>query len=254
MAMINGYPVINDAYSHPVNGRGYTGRDLTAYPLGKCGGMYAEPIFTDQQIRDIIVAKDADKSWITDHCDRIGLTVKNQQNSNYCWNHAPIHGAEVCYCMAGDGKIVLSAFYGAAIIKNGRNQGGSGIVGIEWNQNNGACTEALHPSMDFSTNNSAEAKADALRHKIIGYEEIEPSDHRMIQTAVCCNHGVTVGIPDWGHEVLIVRLTIANGKIMYIIDNSWGTSWGNNGRGILEGRRTIFDEAGVIRSCTPSLN
>ena len=47
-------------------------------------------------------------------------------------------------------------------------------------------------------------------------------------------------------SVLITFLLWENGKVIYGIDNSWGTDWGNNGRGVLQGRMSKFDEAGSI--------
>ena len=55
-----------------------------------------------------------------------------------------------------------------------------------------------------------------------------------------------------GHEVLLTGLVVESGTIYPVFDNSWNSDWGTNGRGVLHGNKTRYDEAGSIRSVTPS--
>lgn len=244
---------IDDNTAQPPDGmrRGYDGRDYSAYPFLslKCARPSTVKRISKADRLEIIREKNAKKTWIKDICDARGSPVKNQQNSNYCWFHAPVRGIEVHYVLSGGPVLKLSAFYGAAIIKGGRNQGGSGVVACEFLSENGTCTEEFHAPMNFKVNRDAEAKANALLHVLDEGEEIDADDHETIKSAICADIGVTVGIPAWSHEVL---LTYLNEDDEYGCDNSWGQSWGDNGRGILSARYSRFDEAWAVRSVTPS--
>ena len=259
--MFNGFPVVGPdaAHSH-IGGTGYEGRDYSRFPIGglKCSRAPYRPNVDPARYEELIAQKTLGKTWASDLCDKAGVVVKNQQNSSYCWIHAPSHGMEVCNALAGGPKLVFAAFYAGAIIKGGRNQGGSGIEGVQWIAENGICTEEFHKPMDFSTRNSPEADANAKLHKILEYEEFDSNDHASIISSVLANQPVTVGMPAWGHEVLITFLVFDkslygwNNGVGYGIDNSWGTDWGNNGRGILSRAYSRFDEAGGIRVVTPA--
>lgn len=255
-----GFLVVDDSYGKvdAEHGTGYTGRNYDEHPmhgLGPASANMGEPLISEKDLRDYwIPTKTREKSWPSDHCDRVGSIVKNQANSNYCWIHAPVRGMEVHYVLMGGKKFTLSAFYPGAQIKGGRNQGGSGIVGVEWLVKNGTCVEDFHPPMDFSYRNPSEEKVkNALLHQITSYVECDPRNHQEIWTRLCYNKPVTVGIPDWGHEVLLTFMIwdSAAGPL-FGFDNSWDRTWGTNGRGVLRGRKSIFDEAGSIESVEAS--
>lgn len=251
MADIQGYHLVDDSFNVDFQGEfgtGYISRDYAEYPLAglKCARTFSQPYIPREEYKERIEEKTRKKTWVRDKCDRVGSKVKNQQNSNYCWMHAPVRGMECVLISQGGVPFTLSAFYPAAQIKRGRNQGGSGIEAVEWLSAHGTCIESLHPPMDFSTNVSREVVANGLLHQILVYEDLNPTDDDAIITKLLTDHPVTVGIPSWGHEVLITFLLWENGEVIYGIDNSWGTDWGTNGRGVLQGRMSRFDEAGSI--------
>lgn len=259
MEILNGFPVIDDTFRVDPNldgehGRGYIDRDYLAYPLGGQGfsRAFSQHRYTLDEIIERIKEKTANKSWMTDKCDRVGSKVKNQSRSNYCWKHAPIRGAEIKYVIMGGEVKTLSAFWGAARIKNGRNQGGWGIQAAEYMAKYGAPLESLHPPMDFSVDRNPETEANAARHQLVTWDDIEPSDKLTIWSSVVDDHAVTVGIPAWGHEVCLTFLVLEGNTIREGFDNSWGTSWGNNGRGVLKGNMQRFSEAGRIGVMEPA--
>ena len=252
MASIQGYTVVDDQYRAltDISSKctGYIPRDYKQYPLAslKCARPFSQAYIPKEEYKERIEEKTAKKTWIRDKCDRVGSKVKNQSSSNYCWVHAPVRGMECMVIEQGGVPFTFSAFYPGAQIKRGRNVGGSGIEAVEWLSAHGTCVESLHEPMDFSTNVSQEVVRNGLLHQILAYEDLDPSDDDAIITKLLTDKPVTVGIPAWGHEVLITFLLWENGKVIYGIDNSWGTDWGNNGRGVLQGRMSKFDEAGSI--------
>lgn len=261
----DGFPIIDDDHAIAFRndkGTGYTGRDLTAYPRGslKCHRAPG-PKLDLATIKEMVKEKTAKKTWVSDLCDRVGSHVKNQQSSSYCWIHAPTRGME-CQLVAQGSKradgspFVLSAFAAAWPIKHGSNQGGSGIEGIDKSlAAGGTCTEEIWPSMAFRHAVTPEVTANSALHVIEAWEDLDPSDYLQIWTNIVLNKPVTVGIPAWGHEVLLTFLVLnADGSISEGFDNSWGTDWGKNGRGVLAGAKRRFDEAGSIAAIRCSAN
>lgn len=255
MAIIAGYPTCDDVAVHPSFGRGYVRRDYQAYPLGGLKFAKAAPsikAMTDAEIIEAAKDKTARKTWLTDHFDRLGIPVKNQLNSSYCWVHAATRSMEACYVMSGGMHLPLAAFDLGALIKGGSNQGGSGIEAIERAMRDGICVESLHKPMDFSSRRTPEQAANAALHKPEAYDDLDCRDLNLIATYAINNIGTTVGIPAMGHE-MCVTFVVVDGNTWHLgVDNSWGTGDGNNGRRILTGIYTRLDEAGAVRIMTPS--
>lgn len=253
-----GYPIVGDDYAptgvHADHGTGYEGRDLDAFPLYglKCARKASVQRLTETEIVERVIEYTAGQKFASDLADRAGLKRKNQKQSSYCWIHAPTSGMEYCIMLSGGKVVVLAAFYAGSQIKGGRNQGGSGIAGVKWLAEHGTCLESQWPPMQFKGENTPEIQAMAARRQITIYEEFDPADKQLIYSAILQLQPVTVGIPAWGHEVLLTFLTMAKpgskdfGDIREGFDNSWGPEWGKNGRGVLEGAKRRFDEAGRI--------
>ena len=259
MAEIQGFHIVDDSYSAPPSnlfGTGYQSRDFSAEPMWKCGTPSTITTMSEKEIIERIAEQEAKKTRMIDHADRVGLKAKNQTSSSFCHVHAPVHGMEYRYILAHGKLLVLSAFYPGAHVTGGRNVGGSGITDIKFLASHGTCLESLHPPLPdrnaFSVDNNPEHVANAARHKIATYEDLDPSDMLAIYTRIVLGIPVTVGIPAWGHEVLLTFLVVQSGKIYPGFDNSWGPEWGTEGRGVLSGAKMRFDEAGAIEECTPA--
>lgn len=253
MSTLFGFEEVGDNYPAVVGtfGRGYQSRDYGAFPL--CGLPSAQPLGIPRMSRaeriERIKEKTAKKTWVTDRCDQLGLVAKDQSNSNYCWGHAPIKGIEIRRIMQGDSLLVLSAFWLCSYIKRGRNNGGSGIEALQYLNDVGVPREDLWPPMKFrGAWEEQPLKTNAAKHLVPLFWDIDPSDKEAIETAVIADFPVTVGVPAWGHEVLLtfLRYDDQRDKISMGFDNSWGASWGTNGRGILSGAKERLDEAGAV--------
>ncbi len=259
MPNYDGFDVFDDTFRIDPNldqGTGYIGRDLIEAPLNSEPLCQVQAIqsYTQNELLEIIAEKTAKKTWIRDKCDRVGSKVKSQSRSNFCWNHAPVRGLECLYVMQGGAAHTLSAFWGAAIIKNGRNQGGYGLQAVKFMVENGVPLESYHPPMDFSVDRRPEVVANAKLHQIVGWEDVDPDDQYAIFTRIALDMPVTLGIPSMGHEMLGTFLVVINGRIYIGCDNSWGVSDGVNGRRVCTGRNANYSEAGCIISTEPSRN
>ena len=267
MKFSNGFPIADEGSPVPAeHGRGYELRDFDAHPLYCMGKPKSETELIDpKEFKDRIAHKTEQLNWVRDICDRQGSKVKNQQNSSYCWIHAPVRAMEVHYAVANNRfQQPLSAFKAGADIKDGRNQGGSGIVGAQYLAKYGTCSEALHPPMDFSTRITPEQQANSELHKIVEWGEHDTDDflgclHAIISDSLnnICN---TVGIPAWSHEILAGTFLVWDpqqfgwcfGGVGIGGDNSWGTTYGNMGRFLLSKNYCRLDECGAILNATPS--
>jgi hypothetical protein len=255
--VIQGYPVIGDDFRFVKGldeGLGYIDRDYESDALGADSFCVANstPTFSMSELIERIKEKTAKNDWITDKCDAIGFKVKNQSRSNYCWNHAPVRAMELAYILQGGDVKILSAFWGAAQIKRGRNQGGWGIQACRFLHDKGVPLESFHPPMNFSVNNDPAVVANAKLHQLAAWNDLEPSDQMAIYSKVVLDQPVTVGIPAWTHEVCLTKLLVEGNEIIPVCDNSHGTSSGNNGRVALRGRMKRFSEAGAIASVEPA--
>jgi hypothetical protein len=253
----HGLPVIDDDFpSDPAvlgHGTGYEGRDYSAFPLNGQSFNRESTVarLSEKEIVELVIEKLAKKSFIVDICDAAGLKPKNQKQSSYCWIHGPTGGMDMDRVYAGHTNPILyhSAFYAGSQIKHGANQGGSGVQGVKWLVEHGTCREELWPPMQFHGTVTDEIKADAAKRQVTICEEFEPGDHIGINSSVVMNQPVTVGVPAWGHEVLVCALVFKDGKpkgdygdLRRKFRNSWG-DWGDKGCGVLDGSKAKLDEA-----------
>ena len=250
------YPLIDDTYrqNHLDGTRGYMPRDWKSIPLGslKCAPRLSLPLIDMAEVPQRIADKTAAKTWISDICDLAGLPVKNQQQTNFCWANAPTHCVEIDRVMQGQPVLVLSAASVACQINGFRNEGGSGTDAVQWISKSGVCTDALWPNAAISRQyQTPTATADATNHIITQFFDLDSSNDQEIITCLLNDIPVSVGIPAWGHEVTLTFLTW-DSTFHYGFDNSWGTSYGNNGRGVLSRSYSRFDEAIAPGVVTPS--
>lgn len=259
---IGNCPVIDDnnflLYVDPlVNGskvgRGLIPRDFSQEPYGSID--YAEalplPLIPESEWTDRIEEIEKNKSSIPDVCDQVGLKVKNQAQTNYCWINAPVHCLEIMRVMQGQPYVELSPASVGAIIKNFRNVGGWGTEGTQKLASDGAVPSSLWPNNAIDRQyNTPAANAERVKYQVDEWWELKPRSFAELATCLLINIPVAIGLNWWGHEVTAVKLVKVNGLFAVMIDNSWGTTWGDNGRGVLTRSKATPDDAIAPRLVT----
>jgi len=226
-------------------GKGREARNYEQRPFGTLVGStkITLPRLSRKDLLELIKEKDAKKAWVTDICDRIGSKVKNQQQTNYCWINAVIRVMECRRAAMGLPYVELSPASVGALIKNFRNVGGWGGEGLEFATEHGVSPAEFWPCNAINPKYDNEESRKARKRFVVDtFAEVEPGDYEMSDTLVACDIPTAWGIPAWSHEIAVTRLAANAGKIVRIIDNSWGEDWGTNGRGTLTGRYDNFDD------------
>jgi hypothetical protein len=223
-----------------------SGPYLTAFP--------SELIIPRSEWKERIQEKDAKKSWITNICDSVGSKVKDQNGTNYCWINAPTRCLEITRIMAGEPQVVLSPASAGGPIKGFSNVGGWGTEGIKWIAENGVCPVENWPANAISRQYyTADNKAVAMKYRIDSWWDLHPNSFDELVSCALQDIPVAIGLSWWSHEVTFTFAAIdKNGNVVGGIDNSWGTGWGDNGRGLLTESKSRPDDANAVRTAIPS--
>lgn len=255
-------PVIDDAnwqqhlvaaISDPNRGRGHIARDYSLQPYGSLpyASAVTLPLIPESEWEARIKEEEETQSSIVHLCDAAGLKVKNQQQTNYCWINAPTHCVEVLRVVQGQKYVELSPASVGAKIKNFRNVGGWGTEGLEYIADKGLVPASLWPNNAIDKKyDTAAAEAERSKYQVDEWWELKPRSLNELATCLLSKIPVAIGLNWWGHEVTAVRLVKTSNGWGVMIDNSWGTSWGDNGRGVLTGSKMLPDDAIAPRVAT----
>ena len=226
-----------------------TGLDLTGRPEGFAYAGTADP-FPDELLiprsewQERIKERETLKITNRDHAKRVGLPCKDQASTNYCWINAPVYAVEMQRAIEGQPTVILSPASAGAQIKSYRNVGGWGKEGLEWIAKNGVAPVSLWPANAIDRRYATEAaRTAALKYRVHEWWELQPRNIDHLVSCTLRGSCVAVGYPWWGHEVTIVDALWLDNTIALLFRNSWGSAWGDDGYGILQGSRMLPDDA-----------
>ena len=234
-------PILNA----PGMSRGLMPRDMNIHPFGSI--PHAGPPTIKQIPRseweDRIKEMDDTKSSLWDLMDHLNFDVKYQNGIPYCWSHGITRAVEVRYAAQTNKATRLSATSIGCIIKNFRAQGGWGRDAIVLASERGICLESDWPENELKRQyDTPDNWARAADFKIDEWDELPQNDFDMGMSYLLNRIPFGIGLDWWGHLVCgMTPISNGDGSFSMGIDNSWGTSWGNNGRGILAERKARGD-------------
>lgn len=173
-----------------------------------------------------------------------GLTVLNQERTNYCWANGPTF-AIMLHILKNHNKVVrLSPASVAAQIKNYQNVGGWGDEALAFIQDNGIAPQSLWPpnAIDpkYNTVTTQQQMRDYMIHRWLN---LQPKNHDQMISLLLRDIPVPAGFLWWGHLICGCDVDWINGDAAPVFANSYGEVWGDRGYVTLEGSRKLSDGA-----------
>lgn len=179
--------------------------------------------------------------------------VANGIGVHNCWINAPVHCLEIVRAVQGQDYVELSPASCGAIIKQFRNVGGWGTEGLKFLVDKGAVPTSLWPANAIDPRyNTQAANAERHKYRVLEWYELRPRNFDEFMTALFYKIPVAIGLNWWRHEVTALDPVYVNGQFGCRINNSWGTNWGDKGRGILLGNKANPDDAVAPRAVMAS--
>ena len=234
--------------------KGMWNRTLTPDPEGYAGtfeDLESVPMIPESEWGDRIRQMEKDKTRMPDFAKDMGLAIRNQRNSSYCWSFGTTRSAEYALLQTGI-NMHISAFSVGAPVKNFRNQGGWGDQALAYMAKNGFNTSDEWDDSKGSGSISRkyytdENRALAKKRVVLEYYKLRTGRNGWAELVSCILAGkaVAVGYNFWSH---LVCATWLEQNMDLGIDNSWGQGWSDGGRGLLTGGRKFPDGAVVINT------
>lgn len=256
---LQGCPVIDDD-AHPDTTGGMKGRmprDWSLEPFGSLSfaAPFSGPTIPrsewDERIRDLEKAQ----ARISDICEAMGVKIKDQKSTNYCWVFATTTCAEIIRAVQGQDHVDLSPSSVGAKIKNFRNEGGWGTESLRYGVEHGWVPSSMWPDTALDRRyDTPQAEASRAKYQVDEWWELQPGNFEQLATCLLGGFPVSIGLSWWGHQVCASDLVKLDGAGNYgvRIRNSWGTVWSQNGQAILTERKATPDDAVSPRSVTAS--
>jgi hypothetical protein len=174
-----------------------------------------------------------------------GITVLDQNGTNYCWANGPVYAAMAKRAAQGLPHVRLSPASVAAPIVNYKNEGGWGRDALAKIIRDGIVPQSLWgPNAIDRRLDTPEARKAALPYRCFEWWELEPRNLDDLASCLLLDmNPVAVGFSWWSHEVCAVDMDWLDGEPVLIVANNYGEKYGTKGYEAIRGRRMLADDA-----------
>lgn len=221
---------------------------------GRAYGNLAEPlpsslIIPRSEWQARIKEREERRSGLYHLIEDEGVDCKDQAQTNYCWMNSPVWCMEAIRAKQNERRVVLSPASAAAQLKNYRNVGGWGKEALEFIVKYGIAPVDLWPANAIQKSYAKpETKQAMLDFRCDEWWELDPRNHDQLISVILHNFPVACGFNWWGHETSAYDVVWRDGEACPVHMNSWGKSYGDKGRFVLQGSRALADDAVVPRT------
>lgn len=250
--------------------RGLVPRDMQQQPVGYLGELCPPmhsvnmPLIPRSDWSAMIKEQEQTKSRLSDirrnargpgrHFEAL-----DQNGQGYCWAYAATGCVMMLRAASNMPYVRLSAHAIACKIKNFRDEGGWGALGLEYIIKHGVPSIEAWPEKSMSrANDRPETWVDAAKYKVTeSWMDLDAAiydrDLTFDQMATCLlnRRPVAIDLNWWGHAVFAMDLVeVERNSFGVRILNSWSDRWGDLGEGVLRGNKAIPDNAVAPRVVT----
>ena len=263
---LQGIPLITEdaaaEFAQTFDGEGEFGRGWEPKPtedssdlLGFCSPLSVDVIDRsewDERIKD----RERQKNRLTDLADMLGIKIRSQMMTNYCWMWAVVRAVELLRAQQGLDYVPLSPASCAAPLTNYANArpprgraagvGGWSTKGLIYLADVGAAPVSMWGDTAIDRRlDTPEVRAVRSRYRCREWWDLGRKNFDQMATVLLMGKPVAGGLSWMGHAMCAVDLVKLDGRGRYgvIWDNSYGEQWGKNGRVVMEeGRSTANDQ------------
>lgn len=205
---------------------------------------------------DRIKEKVAQKAQISDILLADNIPSTDQDGDGYCWAYSTGGCTIALRAMQGQPYVKLNPHSVAAVVKNGRDEGGWCGLSLKYLREVGIASEEFWPvhSRDVR-NNTAACIANKNLHKVTGeWADLTRSEYDQnltfdqLATCLLLNVPCATDFNWWSHSVMACDLVeVSSNNFGIRIRNSWTDSYGDKGFAVLQGSKCIPNGAVGLR-------
>lgn len=273
--------------------RGLVPRNYATHPPGYSprGVPFDMPLIPRSEWSERIRDMEGSKSRLSDlrNTGQNGQQIpsRDQNGRGYCWFHSGTSATLLLRARDHQPYVDLSAYAGACLIKDYRDEGGWGAQGLDWIIENGIPSSEFWPQRSVSRSNDTPAmRENAKLHRVseswmeTGAQYDRNLTYDQVITCLLCRIPVIVDYNWWGHSVCAAdavdgvsqwggpggrdeitgkmlslpefdrRFGLSDpvtGAVVIRIWNSWSDSWSDSGMGTLSASKSVPDGASAPR-------